>query len=993
MIRSGFRHWAALWTIAAVLCVAGGARAGDPYLRWYTIETPHFRIHYHSGLELVAQKTASIGENIHRRLVPQLGWEPSEVTEIVISDPTDGANGSANAIPYNTVRMFASAPDDMSPLGDYEDWVLELLTHEYSHVLHVDNITGIPALLNTILGKRYAPNQTQPRWILEGLAVVMESEHTAGGRLRSSQFDMYLRSDVLEDNLATLDEISNPARRWPGGNVWYLYGAKFIEWIADLYGPETFAAVAADYGNNIIPWGVNRSIRRATGRTYTELYQGWRAYLERRYTEQIAEVRRRGLRQGVRLTSHGWNASSPRFVPPCARSGKRDELVYFRDDGHDTAGIYRLPLDSPLSADQSAAEIIARSSGHIAAFDAECGLVFDGTAPSRRQYFLNDLFRQPPGTSSPRGIEKSRQRLTIGRRARDPDVSPDGRRVAYVTNRAGTSTLRIAELTPEHAIKRERRVVPSAHWEQAYTPRFSPDGRRIAYAAWTKGGMRDVRIVDVESGRFQQITHDRAVDQQPTWSADGRFLLFVSDRTGIANVYAYEIATRKLHQVTNVTTGAYMPELSPDGRTLVYVGYTSEGFDLYAMPFDRAQFLPALPFRDERPHVHSEPSISRFKVKPYNPLPTLRPRAYELEYFSNAGSFGGDAVQVITTGNDAVGHHAFAAILTLDLEQPSEPAASLDYVYGRLPFDFRMTFFRSARPSFDVVYANPAPLTIERQTGLSTGVSYGIPGEFDSQVISLSYTASEFHGDLPIGPSIDPYAQRISEPFRGFVTSLHLGYAYSNAEGSIWAISTEKGFSISLGADIADEALGGEGSFTSLVGTATAYVPMPWLRHHVLALAVQAATAGGSVAGGGFYGLGGLTPQSVGEVVDAFETGLRQSSFVLRGYKPGAFAGSQLNLFKAEYRFPILYVDRGLSTLPAFLRGVSGALFADYGGAYNEMDLEDPLQVYHLGVGGELWLDLVLGYFAYGSVRFGIAKGIDELDPPLQTYMVMSAGF
>ncbi len=49
--------------------------------------------------------------------------------------------------------------------------------------------------------------------------MVMESEHTSGGRLRSSQFDMYLRADVLEDRLARLDQISNPraslARREP----------------------------------------------------------------------------------------------------------------------------------------------------------------------------------------------------------------------------------------------------------------------------------------------------------------------------------------------------------------------------------------------------------------------------------------------------------------------------------------------------------------------------------------------------------------------------------------------------------------------------------------------------------------------------------------------------------------------------------------------------------------------------------------------------------
>ena len=53
-------------------------------------------------------------------------------------------------------------------------------------MLHVDNISGIPALMNAVLGKTSAPNQVQPRWVLEGLAVALETEHTGGGRLRSS---------------------------------------------------------------------------------------------------------------------------------------------------------------------------------------------------------------------------------------------------------------------------------------------------------------------------------------------------------------------------------------------------------------------------------------------------------------------------------------------------------------------------------------------------------------------------------------------------------------------------------------------------------------------------------------------------------------------------------------------------------------------------------------------------------------------------------------
>jgi hypothetical protein len=115
---------------------------------------------------------------------------------------------------------------------------------------------------------------------------------------------------------------------------------------------------------------------------------------------------------------------------------------------------------------------------------------------------------------------------------------------------------------------------------------------------------------------------------------------------------------------------------------------------------------------------------------------------------------------------------------------------------------------------------------------------------------------------------------------------------------------------------------------------------------------------------------------------------------VLRGYAPAQFIGTHFNLLNSEYRFPILYADRGIGTLPVFLRGVSGAVFADYGGAFDSIDLDDPFADYHLGVGGELWFDLVFGYFARGTVRLGYARGLDdEAIEGGQTYVVMSSAF
>lgn len=957
------------------------ARAGDPYVRWYTLESPHFRVHFHAGLERVAQKAANVAETAYARLVPELGLTPRERTEVVVTDTPEAANGFAQTRPYPVVTLFVSAPDDMSALGDYDDWLTELVTHEFTHILHLSQVSGVPDLVNRVLGPTLVPNQQQPNWIIEGLAVAMESEHTTGGRLRATQFEMFLRTDVLSGNFRRLDEISHLPRRWPGGTLWYLYGSKFVAWIASIYGPEVFASVAADYGAQVFPYGVNRAIRRATGRTYSELYAAWQLDLERKYRAERANVEARGLREGRRLTANGWEASGPRFVP--AACSREPRLVYVKNDADEPGGVYALPLDAKPG---DAGELLARSSGRSTTFGPDCSLYFDSFAPSRRQYLFSDLFRLAPGVRSTSGNEKNRERLTLGQRARDLDVSPDGRHVAYVTNDRGTSTLRIADSTADHRLENARALVRSGEFEQAFTPRFSPDGTRVAYSTWTAGGFRDIRVVEVATGRFFELWRDRAIDQQPAFSPDGKTLYFTSDRSGIANVYAYTLATGALAQVTNVLSGAYMPTVSPDGKTLVYVGYGSDGWDLYALPLDPARFLAAAPPATERAEPDSL-TVVPYPVHEYRALATLAPRAWTFSF--GTGTFG-NALTLSTSGTDAISRHAYVAALTLE-QHHLEPLGAIDYGYYELPFAFRASLFRSAAPRFDYRVGDEPRRVVEHQTGATTGVAFNVPGEFDVQNVALSYTLARWEHDRPLGADLDPYALLPYEPQRGYIGLVRLGYDLTNASATANAISLERGFRLAFAADFADPAWGSESTLTAFSSVAAAYLQMPYLRHHVLALALSGASAAGSYTRSGYYTTGGFadTPP-----LDTLTSGIRQTGFVLRGYEPGQFVGSNFALFNAEYRFPIAYIDRGLDTLPGFLRTLSGNLFLDWGGAYDVLDLERPYDAFQVGVGGELWIDFLLEYAAVGELRLGLAKGLaSEAQKSWQAYFVAAASF
>jgi hypothetical protein len=481
--------------------------------------------------------------------------------------------------------------------------------------------------------------------------------------------------------------------------------------------------------------------------------------------------------------------------------------------------------------------------------------------------------------------------------------------------------------------------------------------------------------------------HDRALDQQPVWSPDGKTLYFVSDRTGIANVYAYELATHSLAQVTNVLTGAYMPAISNDGKTLVYVGYRAGGFDLFELALDRARYLPALDPPDDRaPAV--EPSLSHaWPVEAYDPLPTLRPHAWTAAY--GPGTFG-NTLTVSTNGADAVGLHAFNLGIAIPTTQGGELQISADYAYNRLPFAFRASLFHAAAPRNDYRYGNQRPLTTEHLTGATTGISWFAPGEFDSQSVALSYTIADFSRDLPVGTRADPYSLVTVDPQRGYIGVLRLGYGYSNAQATAYAVSAEKGLSLGVSLDEAASVLGSESTLTAFGGLLTAYQLLPWAQHHVLALGLSGGTSLGSYAKRGLYSTGGFVDQSL---YDEYNSVIRQSAFVLRGYRPQQFIGTAYNLLNLEYRFPLLYADRGISTLPVFLRTLSGVVFFDYGGAYNDIDRQHPFRVFHPSVGGELWVDAVTGYFLQSNLRLGLARGLDASANGFQSYAVIVSGF
>ncbi len=545
---------------------AARAASYDPALTWRTVSTPHFNISFHGGEEQLAEELSLMAEPIWAEMTAELQWEPRRAIEVVLVDNTDAANGYAMTLPVNTIVIFVTAPTEDSTLSDYETWHELLLTHELTHILHIDHVGGIPKALRSVFGRIVSTNRISPGWVTEGYATFQETRHTTKGRGRASMAHMIKRVAVLEDDFPPLGNLDGYQVTPPGGNLRYLFGQDFQTWVAETHGADAWTRFIHQYGRWTLPWVLPG--KRSFGEPLPALYKQWRTAMTDRYNAQADAVSAEGLTPFELLSDGEDQCAAPTYSPDGGR------LVWSCNDLAEGPAIYLADgegKDAFKKLDQRFANDFGwRADGEAFAFSAL-------HVVDRFNIYSDVYFYELSGRF---------EALTNGDRARHPSFSPDGRELLVVTNDVQNNQLE--RVTIDQQV--EPLAAPDDHTQFA-TPRWSPDGRHIALSVWTDG-RRDIWIHDAAGTPVRRVTADEALDIDPTWSADGRTLYFSSDRTGIYNIYAVDLETEQLYQVTNVLGGAFAPSVRPDETAMVFESYSANGMDIARMALDRAQWRP-----------------------------------------------------------------------------------------------------------------------------------------------------------------------------------------------------------------------------------------------------------------------------------------------------------------------------------------------------------------------------------------------------------------
>lgn len=551
--------------LSLLLFSAASGATFDPDLTWRTIQTDHFDIHFHQGEEQLADELAAEIERIHDTLSDELQWIPRGRTQVTLIDRTDMANGYASYAPYNRIVIYVTAPSAGSSLDLYDAWLPTIATHEYTHVLHMDTNHGLVRAARWVIGRSASTNALSPKWLVEGLATDMETRHTPGGRGRAPSAHMVKRTAVLEDRFPPLGSMDGWQPAPPAGNLRYLFGQDFVRYVADAQGRYVWTRWSHVYGSSV-PYLLPG--RWVLGEPLPRLYQRWRGELDLRYGAQAATIAAQGLREGEVVSDPGASCTAPAFSPD------GDALVWSCRDLRSGSAIW-IANGQGQEAEVLVQDRAARSFTWRA---DSAALVYSGVHIVNRFNAWSDVFLYDLGADS-------LTLLTAGARAADPDFSPDGSHLVVVTNRVQQNQLEL--LTVD---QRQQALTDFDDHTQLSSPRYAPDGRSLVVSVRAHG-RRDLWLFSPEGEVLRRLTQDLANDGDPRWSADGRWLFFSSERTGVPNVFAVEVATERVWQVTNVLTGATHPSPHPDGTRLAYQQYGSDGWTVRVMTLDPSTWI------------------------------------------------------------------------------------------------------------------------------------------------------------------------------------------------------------------------------------------------------------------------------------------------------------------------------------------------------------------------------------------------------------------
>jgi Tol biopolymer transport system component len=549
----------------------------DPhaYLNWQQIETVHFFINFHPGAEKTARLVAKIAEDIFPAITKIYNHEPDTKISFIIKDYSDNSNGASYFFD-NKIEIWASSMD--FDLRGTHNWLRNVITHEFTHMIQLQTAMKfgrrIPALyfqwmnyeserrpdvlygFPNILVSYPIPGVIIPAWFAEGVAQYNNPDLLYD--FWDSHRDMILRMYVLDDNMLSWEDMGVFGKTSLGNESSYNAGFSIVQYISEKYGFEKVKEISysMSYATRLT---IDEAINKVLGKTGKELYLEWKDQLKKDYNDRIANVKNNVI-AGEIIGKEGFGNFYPAFSPD------GEKIAYTSNKTADYFGLSSIYIYDIKKMKEEEITGPVRSELSFSP-DGQKILYSRLNEPNIKDEIYNDLFFYDFKS-------KEEHRLTFNSRAYNPSFSPDGNSIAFLSQKDGTVNLYIMDSDGKNV----RQITSFQDQEQLYGPKWSPDGKMIAMDFSVKDG-RDIAVVNSDGSGFKILIGGTDDERNPNFSADGEYIVYSSDKTGIFNIYRYNLKNGTTEQITNVPGGAFMPAQNKNGD-LAFASYTSAGYKL-----------------------------------------------------------------------------------------------------------------------------------------------------------------------------------------------------------------------------------------------------------------------------------------------------------------------------------------------------------------------------------------------------------------------------
>src|SRR3954451_16387968 len=453
--------------------------------KWNIYKTDHFEIYYYPEIEKQLERVTSYAESAYQQVSSDLKHDLAFKVPLVLyktESEFQQQNIEPGELPEGVLAFAEPYRDRMVlPIDEPSDALYHLITHELTHIFEFDIIPR--SLLRRGL----------PLWVDEGLSDYMTGYW--------NPFDlMTVRAAAIADIVPAMSDFE--VVQFADGRLPYNLGHAAFEFIESKWGKEGLRQFLFALRKSVIGGGES-AYEEAFKLNPDEFDEQFDNYLKDRF---------KPFRDKERPQDYG------RDLAP-----KRGKTEYV----------------SVISIEPSpSGDLIAVAAGNRK--DQELDIVLLSTKDGKVIRNLTGGFNTGFGfeyISTPGGFR--------GNAVPWMSWSPAGDRIAYFARQEKQKELVLQNVLTGKIEKRfEIKSV-----DMAESPDISPDGKTVAFAG-LRSAVADIFTIDIDSGEIKDITNDRFGDYGPTWTPDGKSIVYIARFSGNDKLFRLDVATGKKTQLT-----------------------------------------------------------------------------------------------------------------------------------------------------------------------------------------------------------------------------------------------------------------------------------------------------------------------------------------------------------------------------------------------------------------------------------------------------------